>query len=145
MNYEIVELKEKIVAGISANTSNEDPKMGEIIGKLWMDLYTGGISAQIKNKVNQFSIGLYSDYNENGYQVTVGHEVSTPQEGVAIKRIPAGKYAKFFITGNMQKAVADAWGEIWGMELDRSYAADFEEYLNADCENAEINIYIALN
>ena len=98
-----------------------------------------------KNKVNQFSIGLYSDYNENGYQVTVGHEVSTPQEGVAIKRIPAGKYAKFFITGNMQKAVADAWGEIWGMELDRSYAADFEEYLNADCENAEINIYIALN
>jgi predicted transcriptional regulator YdeE len=32
MDYEIVQLKEKIVAGISARTNNNDPAMPQIIG-----------------------------------------------------------------------------------------------------------------
>lgn len=44
----------------------------------------------------------------------------------------------------MQKALAEAWNKIWKMDLDRSYKADFEEYLNADYNNAKINIYISL-
>lgn len=143
MNYEIVNLEEKIIVGVSAITSNDDPKMGQVIGNLWGKLYEGGINEIIKNKVNEYAIGLYSDYEDNKYCVTVGNEVSSVEnEELIVKKIPAGKYAKFSIEGHMQKAVAEAWNKIWQMDLDRSYKADFEEYLNADYDNAKINIYI---
>lgn len=145
MNYEIVNLEEKIIVGVSAITSNDDPKMGQVIGELWEKLYQGGINKIIKNKANEYAIGLYSDYEDNKYCVTVGNEVSRVEnEELVVKKIPSGKYAKFFIEGYMQKAVAEAWSEIWQMDLERSYKVDFEEYLNADYDNAKINIYIAL-
>lgn len=145
MNYDVVTLEEKIVVGVSTKTSNEDPEMGEKIGKLWVELYQGGINAGIKNKVNDYAIGLYSDYSSNGYTVTAGNEVSKAEnEELSTKVIPAGRYAKFSIHGHMETAVTKAWGEIWSMDLDRSFTGDFEEYLNSDFENAEIDIYIAL-
>ncbi|MEG1244171.1 MAG: GyrI-like domain-containing protein [Oscillospiraceae bacterium] len=145
MDYKIVNLEEKTIVGVSTVTSNSDPAMGEKIGKLWTELYQGGINAKIKNKVNDYAIGLYSDYTSDGYVVTAGNEVSKPENSdLTTKIIPAGKYAKFSVHGNMQKAVADAWEQIWKMDLDRSNTGDFEEYLNSDWENADIDIYIAL-
>ncbi|KHD36609.1 transcriptional regulator [Clostridium acetobutylicum] len=145
MEYEIVKLEEKIVVGVSAITSNDDPNMGKIIGGLWGKLYQGGINETIKNKVNEYAIGLYSNYEDNKYLVTVGNEVyKAENEGLTIKKIPAGKYAKFSIEGHMEKAVAEAWSKIWQMDLDRSYEADFEEYLNSDFNNAKFDIYISL-
>ena len=145
MNYEIVNLEEKILVGVSAITSNDDPNMGKIIGGLWEKLYQGGVNETIKNKVNEYAIGLYSDYEDNKYLVTAGNEVcKVENEGFTIKKIPAGKYAKFSIEGHMEKAVAQAWNEIWKIDLDRSYKADFEEYLNSDFDNAKIDIYISL-
>lgn len=145
MKYEIVNLEEKIVVGVSAITSNDDPNMGKIIGGLWEKLYQGGINKTIKNKVNEYAIGLYSDYEDNKYLVTVGNEVCKAEnEGFTIKKIPAGKYAKFSIEGHLKKAVAEAWNKIWQMDLDRSYEADFEEYLNSDYNNAKVDIYISL-
>lgn len=145
MNYEIVNLEEKIVVGVSTITSNDDPNMGKIIGGLWEKLYQGGVNETIKNKVNEYAIGLYSDYEDNKYLVTAGNEVyKAENEGLTIKKIPAGKYAKFSIEGHMEKAVAQAWNEIWKMDLDRSYKADFEEYLNSDFDNAKVDIYISL-
>ncbi|MDU1314246.1 MAG: GyrI-like domain-containing protein [Clostridium septicum] len=145
MNYEVVNLEEKIIVGVSATTSNDDPNMAKIIGGLWEKLYQDGINESIKNKVNEYAIGLYSDYEDNKYLVTVGNEVSKVEnEGLTIKKIPSGKYAKFSIEGHIEKAVAEAWTEIWKMDLDRSYKADFEEYLNSDFDNAKIDIYISL-
>lgn len=145
MKYEVVNLEEKVIAGISAVTSNNSPKMTEVIGKLWAELYQGGISQSIKNKVNSYAIGLYSDYSGDNYTVTVGNEVSKAEnDKLTVKVIPAGRYAKFSVHGNMVTAVAEAWGEIWKMNLDRSFTGDFEEYLNSDDENADIDIYIAL-
>lgn len=145
MKYEIVSLKEKIVVGVSAITGNNDPNMGKAIGGLWEKLYQGGINKTIKNKVNEYAIGLYSDYKDNKYLVTAGNEVCKAEnEGLIIKKIPAGKYAKFSIEGHMERAVAEAWNKIWEMDLDRSYEADFEEYLNSDFDNAKIDIYISL-
>ena len=145
MNYEIVNLGQKTVVGVSAVTGNADPKMGEIISGLWKKLYEGGINAAIKNKSNEYAIGLYSDYSDGQYRVTAGNEVSKPEnDELTVKIISAGKYAKFSVHGHMQTAVAEAWGEIWKMNLNRSYTGDFEEYLNSDWENADIDIYIAL-
>lgn len=145
MNFEIVTLAEKTIVGVSARTSNNDPKMGEIIGGLWQTFYRSGISNSIRNRINEYAIGLYSDYEGDSYQVTVGHEVSEAANADnEINKIPAGNYAVFSVEGDMVKAVADAWQEIWNMDLERSYTGDFEEYLNNDMENARVRIYIAL-
>ncbi|WP_234122934.1 GyrI-like domain-containing protein [Clostridium hydrogenum] len=145
MNYEIVNLEQKTLVGVSAITSNSDPKMGKIIEGLWQKLYQGGLYTTIRNKTNEHAIGLYSDYLADKYCVTVGSEVSKPEnDELTIKIIPTGKYAKFSVHGPMEKVVGEAWSEIWQMDLDRSYTGDFEEYLNSDLENADINIFIAL-
>lgn len=39
MKYEIVNLEEKIVVGVSAITGNDDPNMVKTIGGLWEKLY----------------------------------------------------------------------------------------------------------
>lgn len=145
MNYEIVNLNEKTIVGVSAITSNDDPKMGEVISGLWEKLYYGGVNASIKNRINDYAIGLYSDYSADKYCVTAGNEVSKfENDELSLKVIPAGKYAKFSVHGNMEEIVAKAWGEIWKMDLDRSFTGDFEEYLNSDFDNADVDIYIAL-
>lgn len=145
MNYTVVNLEEKIVVGVSAITGNNDPDMGTLIGGLWEKLYRGGIHDTIKNKVNEYAIGLYSDYEGDTYCVTAGNQVSKAEnEELTVKTIPAGKYAKFSVHGPMDEVVSEAWGEIWKMELDRSYTGDFEEYLNCGFEHCDIDIYIAL-
>ena len=145
MKYEVVELNEKKVVGVSAVTSNSAPDMSAVIGGLWTKLYQGGVSEKIKNRVNEYAIGLYSDYSGDNYMITVGNEVSAVEnDGLAVKIIPAGRYAKFSVHGNMVTDVVKAWGEIWNMDLGRSFTADFEEYLNSDFENADIDIYVSL-
>ena len=142
MNYEIVELKEKTIVGFAARTSNEDPQMGAIIGDLWKQLYTPENTEKIQNRVNTYAIGLYSDYDKEGYQVTAGFEVSDAESGngFAVKNIPAGRYAKFSVHGDMIEAVANSWEEIWETPLDRTFTGDFEEYLSQE----DIDIYIAI-
>ena len=142
MNYEIVELKEKTIVGFAARTSNEDPQMGAIIGDLWKQLYTPENTEKIQNRVNAYAIGLYSNYDKEGYQVTAGFEVSDAESGngFTVKTIPAGRYAKFSVHGDMIEAVANSWKEIWETPLDRTFTGDFEEYLSQE----DIDIYIAI-
>ena len=142
MNYEIVELKEKTIVGFTARTSNEAPQMGAIIGDLWKQLYTPENTEKIQNRVNAYAIGLYSDYDKEGYQVTAGFEVSDAESGngFTVKTIPAGRYAKFSVHGDMIEAVANSWKEIWETPLDRTFTGDFEEYLSQE----DIDIYIAI-
>lgn len=142
MNYEIVELKEKTIVGFAARTSNEDPQMGAIIGDLWKQLYTPENTEKIQNRVNSYAIGLYSNYDKEGYQVTAGFEVSDAKSGngFAVKTIPAGRYAKFSVHGDMIEAVTNSWKEIWETPLDRTFTGDFEEYLSQE----DIDIYIAI-
>lgn len=146
MNYEVVELPQKTVVGVSATTSDNDPNMNAVINDLWVQLYgENGVHGRIENKVNTFAIGLYSDYVDERYTVTAGFEVSAAENPErTCKTIPAGRYAKFSVHGNMTDAVAEAWAQIQQMELDRSFTGDFEEYLNDDFEQADIDIFVAL-
>lgn len=143
MNYEIVEIKEKIVVGYTGRTSNTSANMQSIIGGLWQQLYVPECVANIQNRPNEYAIGLYSDYEGEEYDVTAGFEVSVMPDkdcGFSVKVIPAGKYAKFSIHGDMVEAVANAWGEIWQIPLDRTFTGDFEEYTSM----TDIDIYIAV-
>ncbi len=151
MHYETVTLEAKTVVGLSGETSNNDPNIGQVIGGLWQDFYNKGVYASIENKANDCSIGLYNDYetDENGlYTVTVGCEVTEAQDipqGATVKTIPAGKYAKFVVEGDMVTAVQAFWENLWNTPLPRTYTGDFEEYQPGNnMEHAIIHIYIAI-
>lgn len=145
MNYEIVELEEKVVVGLSDRIDMAHAQMGEKIGNLWGKLYKDEEYKKIKNRKTEYGIGLYSDYEGSVCTLTVGNEVvEAANKGFESKVIPSGKYAKFTIHGHMVHSVAEAWQKICSMDLDRRFTGDFEEYLNCDFENADVNIYIAL-
>lgn len=154
MQYETVKLNEKKVVGITSRTNNHSPEMSKIIGGLWGKFYQGGVYNSIQNKCAKTSLGIYSEYDgnqDNDYSITVGTEVSSvdsiPKDCVAIT-IPAGKYAKFTVKTTMKNGPQDIgklWGEIWKTKLDRTFFADFEEYLEPEADGSEIiNIYIGL-
>lgn len=152
MEYEIVELEEKVVEGIVVKTTNENGKSMQDIANMWQTFFTQGVYEKIENKVNGKTIGLYTDYEKDytkPYNFMVCTEVSEQSENAenrVVKVIPKGKYAKFVIHGDVQNAVGKAWEEIWNMDLNRKYTCDFEEYQNnsSDMQNQEIHIYIAI-
>lgn len=150
MEYEIVTLKEANVVGLTDRTSNQAQDMTQIIGGLWSDFYGKGIYDAIPGKMDGKAIGLYSDYagdEKCDYSITVCCRVSEagePPRGAVLKQIPAGTYAKFIVCGDLHKAAAGFWQELWGMDLKRTFTADFEEYQNSGMEHAEIHMYIAV-
>ena len=146
MNYEIVNLEEKIVVGITARTGNNDPECQKVIGGLWQDFMSKGIWESMKNKANEYCIGLYSNYDftDITYDVTIGAEVTQADTKINVKKIPGGKFALFRVKGDVVKAVSEAWEKIWAIPLERSFAGDFEEYVSNENGIAEINIYVAL-
>lgn len=147
MDYKIVTLEKKTFVGLMTRAGNNDPEMPKIVGGLWNDFMCKNVAEKINNKANPYCIGLYSDYDfkDMSYDVTIGVEVtkSTNKE-LCTKTIPAGKYAKFSIKGDVVKDVADAWTEIWSMKLDRTFTGDYEEYISNVNNIAEVNIYVAL-
>ncbi len=149
MDYEIVFLEEKNVVGFSARTNNSSPEMGAVIGGLWQRLYLPENFTKITNRENEKALGIYTDYSSDeygDYTVMTAFEVKNDagQVDFEFRKIPAGRYAKFVVKGNMLTAVQEFWQKLWHMELERSFICDFEEYQNADAENAEIHIYISL-
>lgn len=146
MNYEIVNLEEKIVVGITARTGNNDPECQKVIGGLWQDFMSKGIWESMKNKANEYCIGLYSNYDftDMTYDVTIGAEVTQADTKINVKKIPGGKFALFRVKGDVVKAVSEAWEKIWAIPLERNFAGDFEEYVSNENGIAEINIYVAL-
>lgn len=145
MDYKIITLDEKKVAGVSNVTNNSSPDSTQVIGELWKKFY-GEAIGKLKGKSNEKCIGLYTDYQQNGdYKVMVCAEVNSINQDVDAMTIPAGKYAKFVVKGNIVTAVQAFWQELWNMELDRAFVCDFEEYQGGeDIDNMEIHMYISL-
>ena len=156
MKYEIVEIKEKTLVGFKTRVK-DDETMSEKISNLWKKLYSEKGAKNIENRINDNAIGVYYNYNnENGfeYDCLTGCEVKNtitkiPEDMIKIQ-IPEGKYAKFIIFGNPEKAVGEFWNKFWEELADdfsdnRSYTYDFEEYIAGnDYENTEIHIYISI-
>lgn len=146
MEYVIVTLEEKKIVGVAARTGNAEPDMQAVIGGLWQQYYQGGVCQRIQTKVNDYAYGIYSNYEGDTYQVTVGAEVrdTAQNDNLTILTIPQGTYAVFQVVGDMVQAVSEAWNQIWQMDLKRTFTADFEEYVAYDGVDATINIYVAV-
>lgn len=148
--YEVVTLEAKQVVGLQARTSNLSPDTPMVIGGLWNTFYGKNIYQQIEPKKSPYALGIYSGYESDAmgaYDITVACEVKDAvklPEGTVSFTIPAGKYARFRVEGDVQKDVAKLWEEIWKMDLPRAYTYDFEEYLTESMDQAIVDVYIAL-
>lgn len=95
-------------------------------------------------------MGVYTDYEggpEDDYCIIVACEIdgsTTAPDGTVFRIIPAGRYARFIVKGELHTAVAAFWQELWTMDLPRTFQYDFEEYQNDDNKHAEIHMYISL-
>ncbi len=145
MDYEIVELEKRRVAGISAVTNYHASDAAQVIGGLW-DKFFKDTYNLLENKSNEKCIGLYTDYKENGdYRAMICAEVTKSEQIFEAMTIPKGKYAKFVINGNIVTAVQEFWQKLWNMKLDRAFVCDFEEYQGGDdMDNMEIHMYVSL-
>jgi len=153
MNYEIVNLKEKQVVGLVKKTTNNNNKSVEDIKRLWEEFFIKGHYENIKNRKDNKSIGLYTDYQGdftkpyNFFCCCEVNNIDSIKDPLVSKTIPRGKYAKFIINGDVQNSIGEFWMKLWKMDLDRKYSCDFEEYQNntEDMKNQEIHIYIPIN
>ena len=146
MNYEIVNLEEKVLVGIKERCSNFDEKLSEKIGKLWKEFFEKGIYSEIKGKVSGKAIGLYTNYPENkmDYDTYVACEVKEENKNYEKLVLKKGKYAKFVVSGNMED-IKKFWMEVWNdRSIPRTFEFDFEEYQNDDMENMEVHIYLSV-
>lgn len=153
MYYDVVTLEDKLVVGITDRTNNGDPDVGEKISQLWQRFYTEAVLTQIRHRINDTALGIYTDYasDEKGdYTVMTAFEVSEASHDQGLletKVIKGGKYAKFVIKDEQEQVfskVAGAWQVIWQMDLPRLFAADFEAYHLDPKGICEVHIYISL-
>ncbi|MDR1364760.1 MAG: GyrI-like domain-containing protein [Oscillospiraceae bacterium] len=56
---------------------------------------------------------------------------NVPESWIA-KTIPARKYTKFTINGNMSESAYKFWQNLWQIDLPRKFVCDFEECENMD-------------
>ncbi|RZK53872.1 MAG: AraC family transcriptional regulator [Pedobacter sp.] len=142
------------IIGISVETTNQNGKAIEDLGKLWGKFYAENIIGKIPNKVSEEVYSIYTDYESdyNGkYTTIIGMAVSTLDEipdGLVGRTFEVQDFKKFIAKGEMPNAVAKTWKDIWDEdeELNRSYLYDYEVYgsRSQNGETSEVDIYIGI-
>lgn len=139
--------------GISIRTTNENGQAAQEIGELWGRFLAENILEQIPNKVDTTIYSLYTNYegdHTKPYTTILGCKVTHLDEipeGLIGKAFEGGDYVKTSTKGNiMEGIVIKKWFEIWAMDMDRKYSADFEVYGEKaqDPTNSEVDFYIAV-
>lgn len=107
----------------------------------------------IPNKIDNTIYSIYTDYESDHtkpYTTILGCKVKnldTIPVGMVGKSIKGGNYVKFSTKGDLMKdLVINKWFEIWEMDLNRLFTADFEVF-GEKAQNpadAEIDILIAI-
>ena len=143
------------IIGISVRTTNKDNKAAEDIGKLWEQFFADNLSEKIPNKLSSDIYSIYTDYKSNyteEYTTILGIPVSSLEnipEGLEGRQFEEGGFEVFTAKGQMPKAVADTWIDIWDRdaELQRKYTYDFEVYdeKSQNGDESEVKIFIATN
>jgi predicted transcriptional regulator YdeE len=150
---EIVKIEPFKVIGISVRTTNENSAAIKDIGDLWVKFMSQNVLAAIPNKIDSTVYSIYTDYESDHtrpYTTILGCKVEnldTVPEGMIGQSFEGGNYAKLSAKGDlMQGLVGNKWVEIWKMDLDRVFTADFEVYGQKaqNPANAEIDFLIAV-
>lgn len=151
--YTIEDLPERIVVGIERRTCNADGRSVEDIPACWQEFLATQAAARIPSRAKPPAMNaVYSDYESDWrgeYTYLIGCTVTKADkvpEGMAVRRIPAQKYAVFHARGPMPDAVLGIWASVWASDLPRAYTFDYEVYDGRFTrkENPEVDIYIAI-
>lgn len=141
------------VIGISVRTTNENNKAAQDIGQLWQDFMGQEILNKIPNKVDNTVFSIYTEYESDHtkpYTTLIGCKVENLEdipEGMMGKSFEGGDYVQFSAKGDLAKGlIIDKWNEIWELDIDRAYSADFEVFSEKamNPQDAEIDFLIAL-
>ena len=140
--------------GISVRTTNQDGQAAQDIGALWQRFMAEKVAENIPHKIDGTVYSLYSEYegdHTQPYTTFIGCKVDKLEEipeGMVAKSFKGGKYVKTSAKGDLMKGVVvNKWNEIWAMDLDRRFTADFEAYGEKamNPSDAEVDFYIAVN
>jgi predicted transcriptional regulator YdeE len=148
MEYEIVQLDEKWVNGSVIRAENRDGKAIGDISALWTDFFETEKHEMIQ-AVAPVALGVYTDYetDENApFSYLAGYEVKRGSQNALfpVKRIVAGKYARYTMAGNAQRALGEIWQAVWSADYKRMYISDFEEYTGMGTPEATVSVYIGI-
>ncbi|MNJ84636.1 Bacterial transcription activator, effector binding domain [compost metagenome] len=141
------------VIGISVRTTNENNQAATDIAALWGKFMNEKVLETIPNKVDNSVYSIYTEYESDHtkpYTTILGCKVENLDEipdGMIGKSIEGGNYLKMSAKGDLMKGlIINKWIEIWGMELDRVFTADFEVFGEKaqNPSDAEIDFLIAV-
>ncbi len=142
------------IIGIAVRTTNENGQAGKDIEALWERFMAEKVQEKIPNKIDNDIYGIYTDYESDHtkpYTAILGckvHNLSEVPEGFVSKKLGGGNFVKFEATGDLRQGIVyQKWLDIWEMDLDRTYSADFEIY-GKQAQNpssATVEIHIATN
>ena len=148
-----VNIKPFKVIGISVRTTNENKQAAQDIAELWGKFMNDKVLEAIPNKVDNTVYSIYTDYESDHtkpYTTLLGCKVEsleTIPDGMTGKAFDGGNYIKLSAKGDLMKGlIINKWTEIWSMDLDRLFTADFEVF-GEKAQNpvdAEIDFLIAV-
>ncbi|TBO43568.1 GyrI-like domain-containing protein [Pedobacter kyonggii] len=141
------------IIGISVRTTNENNQAGKDIADLWRRFMNDKILEAIPNKIDNTVYSIYTDYESDHtkpYTTILGCKVAnleTVPEGMVGRSFNGGNYIKLSAKGDLMKGlIINKWLEIWQMNLERVFTADFEVF-GEKAQNptvAEIDFLIAV-
>lgn len=139
--------------GIAVRTSNANGQAASEIAGLWQTFLVEQVLQKIPNRVDDTVYSLYTEYegdHNHPYTAMLGCKVtdlSDIPEGMQGKSFTGGKYVQLSARGDlMQGLVVKQWMDIWEMDLDRAYTADFEVFGEKaqNPKDAEVDFLIAI-
>jgi predicted transcriptional regulator YdeE len=143
MDYETVHHSQIVLCGITARVRNSDPaKIGELWNRFYAEPFVDRLTIE-----DGAVYSAYFDYESDHtgpYTTLLGFRVLHGQpapDGLTLLTINPATYAMLRRTGPMPATVVEAWQQVWGSDLPRTYIADFDRYASPD--TVEVNVGIA--
>jgi len=123
------------VIGISVRTTNENNQASKEIADLWGKFMNEKVLEAIPDKIDDTVYSIYTDYESDHtkpYTAILGCKVdnlNTIPDGMVGKSFDGGNYVELSAKGNLMKGlIVNKWTEIWEMDLERVFTADFEVF-----------------
>ena len=141
------------IIGISIRTTNENGQASKEIAELWSKFMSESVLAKIPNKIDNEIYSLYTDYegdHTKPYTAILGCKVENLDNipsGMVGKSISGGTYTKTTAKGDLKQGlIVNQWSNIFEIELDRTYDADFEIFGEKaqNPSNAEVDFYVGI-
>lgn len=141
------------IIGISIRTTNENGQASKDIAELWQRFMSENTLSKIPNEVNNEIYSIYTDYESDHtkpYTAILGCKVENLDDipnGMLGKSFRGGKYVKTTVKGDLMKGlIVNHWSEIFEMDLDRNYIADFEVFGEKaqNPSDAEVDFYVGV-